>query len=153
MKKSSKSPKPYTTEDKILIAAEPVGAYMRTPPSESQLHTLSRKGVPRRKVEHVADNLGLSIYDIAPLLHVSSRTLLRYSENEPVDTPVSEHVLFLERLVAEGHSVFEHDEFITWLNSHVAALDHKKPMELLDTIFGIEMVRAVIGRVKYGVYS
>lgn len=123
------------------------------PDNEQRMHIISQKGVSKKVAEEVAANLGLTIYEFAPYLHISSRTLSRYQSDDLLDTPVSEHILFLKRLIREADELFTKEQFIRWLNSEIRALDFIKPITLLNTIFGINMVESLIGRIKYGVYS
>ncbi len=50
--------------------------------------------------------------------------------------------------------VFEDKEKVKhWMNKENRALNGKKPVQLLDTLTGINMVNDVLGRVEEGVYS
>lgn len=66
----------------------------------------------------------------------------------------SERIYELARLFGLGYEVFDSKEdFKEWLLSPSAALDDKKPFELLDSSFGFEMVENEIVRIQYNVYS
>lgn len=45
------------------------------------------------------------------------------------------------------------DEAIQWLKSPAIGLDQRKPIELLTTTAGAEMVETLLQRMEYGVYS
>jgi putative toxin-antitoxin system antitoxin component (TIGR02293 family) len=153
-----KTPKLYTINDNESINQKTVSdfqvSYSSMQRNDEQLHQLSKRGVTKEYLENVANKLGLTIYEIAPLLHLSSRTLLRYQPAELMDTPVSEHLILLDKLITEGCEVLGNDaNFKEWLHSKIRAFEFEKPIQLLDTIFGIQMVNQILGRIKYGVYS
>lgn len=117
------------------------------------MHTATKAGVTKAFLDEVSASLGLTIYEIAPLLHISSRTLSRYEHSHVLDTLVSEHLLLLAHLVEEANEIFSIPQFQAWIRHEIRALDHKKPIDMLNTIFGIEMVRKLLGRIKHGLYS
>ena len=43
------------------------------------------------------------------------------------------------------------DNFNTWLNSKSIPLGGSKPKDLLDTKFGISMVKDELGRIEHGI--
>jgi uncharacterized protein (DUF2384 family) len=45
------------------------------------------------------------------------------------------------------------DNFKIWINSPILALGQQKPKEFLDTSLGITMLKNILGRIQYGVYS
>ncbi|MDX2189723.1 MAG: antitoxin Xre/MbcA/ParS toxin-binding domain-containing protein [Bacteroidota bacterium] len=154
MSTPKKTIKPYEFPEKEeLKVSEFVEVYHTSNFTESMLHKQSKKGVNKAFLEKTAAKLGLTIYEIAPLLHISSRTLLRYKSSDIMDIPVSEHILSLERLISEASELFDSKQVIQWINSELPALDFKKPLDYMDTIFGIDMVRHVVGRIKHGIYS
>lgn len=153
-----KKAKPYIiqNEDKTAqnMINEAACSYYESEKSEDQLHQMSKKGITKSYLDVTASKLGLSMYEFAPLLHISSRTLLRCVPTDHMDTPVSEHVLLLENLIKNGQEVFGNLENMqSWLHTKIRALDFEKPIQLLDTVFGIQIINNILGRIKYGVYS
>ena len=60
----------------------------------------------------------------------------------------------LESIYSYGYKVFEDvDRFNCWIFSPNRALGGKAPYDLLDTQYGLEEVKNIIGRIDYGVYS
>ena len=61
--------------------------------------------------------------------------------------------MLLADVIAYGQSVFEDkDSFNEWLKANNRALGNKPPIELMDTIYGIDEVKKEIGRIEYGVF-
>lgn len=60
----------------------------------------------------------------------------------------------LNELYLYGVKVFDSDEnFHNWLKSPNIVLNGETPQKLLETIDGISIVKDVICRIEYGVYS
>jgi len=45
------------------------------------------------------------------------------------------------------------EAFIEWLHSPLVSLKNKRPLEFLDTTFGIQLLEKLLGRLEQGVYS
>ncbi len=67
---------------------------------------------------------------------------------------VSERLLLLADIYSYGYEVFENKErFNHWMKNANTALGGEAPLNLLDTLYGMEEVKHLIGRIEYGVYS
>ena len=88
-------------------------------------------------------------------LHLSERTLQRYKkEGKSFDPIYSEKILELTMLYKYGAEVFESkDNFHSWLESNNLALGGVKPKELLDTSFGISMVKDELTAIEHGLFA
>jgi putative toxin-antitoxin system antitoxin component (TIGR02293 family) len=61
--------------------------------------------------------------------------------------------MHLAEFISYGREVFESREhFNAWLKKPALALGGKMPVELLDTVYGIEEVKKELGRIEYGIY-
>jgi uncharacterized protein (DUF2384 family) len=61
--------------------------------------------------------------------------------------------MLLAELLSYGREVFESKErFNRWLKEPSNALSGNAPLELLDTLYGIDEVKKELGRIEYGVY-
>lgn len=98
---------------------------------------------------------GISVTEMAGIIHTSDRTLRRYTSDDTVLNPEqSERALELARLYSRGEEVFGSiDAFNQWMNSQVTALGNKKPKEYLDTSIGFEMLMEEVGRIEHGVFA
>ena len=106
------------------------------------------------KVQEIADGFAFTLEQMAQLLHVSLRTLQRRDPADAMSVPISERILQLQELHAQGLSVFgEAETFQAWLQEPIMALGGSTPLHLLDTTFGVQLVSQALGRLAYGVFS
>ena len=86
-------------------------------------------------------------------LHVSERTLQRHKkEQKSFDSLHSEKILQIELLFRVGIKVFgSNDSFNSWLNNISISMGSIKPKSLLDSSFGINMVKDELGRIEHGI--
>lgn len=115
---------------------------------------LTRKGIPRSAIDALAKSLHLSISELTKYLHISERTLQRYSPDKSLSTELSDHVLQIAKVYAKSLDVFEDPETTSsWLKQPNIALGNIAPIEYLDTSSGIEIVLDELTRIEYGVFS
>jgi putative toxin-antitoxin system antitoxin component (TIGR02293 family) len=118
------------------------------------LDELSKKGISKSALLHLAKYLNLSERQIAELLPVSLRTVQRYSGKMRFDRMVSEQIFQIAVVAARGIEVFEDkSKFLSWLSYPNRALGNRTPTSLLGSRFGTEMVLNELGRIEYGVIS
>jgi len=88
-------------------------------------------------------------------LHLSERTMQRYKKEKKNFGPVySEKILEITMLYKYGRDVFgDEKNFHAWLNSTNVSLGNSSPKQLLDSNFGIEMVKDELGRIEHGVLA
>lgn len=123
--------------------------------SDWDLLDLSKKRLKKPVLSGIAQQLGLPLSNIVQSVGLSTAEFKQLGEIELFSIQTSEHILKLAELISRGRDLWgkEQDKFNAWLQSEVPALDGQRPAELLDTILGIEMVIAIIGRAQHGVYS
>jgi len=123
--------------------------------SDWDLIDLSKKGLKKSVLKNIASQLGISLAGTVKLLGITVKEFNEKNEDELFTTRHSEHILKLAELISRGRDLWgnEQDKFKAWLKDEIPALGEKKPIELLDTILGIEMVMTIIGRIEHGVYS
>ncbi len=113
---------------------------------------LGGAGVTKDAANHLARYLSLSLAGVAKLLPVTPRTLQRYSAGKRLSPAVSEQVLQLAEVVATGAEVFgDRGNFLTWLSLPSAPLGDRKPIDLLSSRFGAELVIDELGRIAHGI--
>ncbi|NND32452.1 MAG: hypothetical protein HKN76_07665, partial [Saprospiraceae bacterium] len=71
-------------------------------PSDLQMIAVVRQGLDRRTIYRLIDLLGITLDQMCQLIHISSRTLQRKKETEPLSPLVSERALDLSRVLAHG---------------------------------------------------
>jgi putative toxin-antitoxin system antitoxin component (TIGR02293 family) len=122
-------------------------------PTLESLDLMARQGVPRRFVDELAGVFGLQTYDLAPQLHISDRTLRRYSPDQRLSPEASERALQIARVLERAIEVLgARETAVGWLTDMNGALE-AVPLELLGTTFGAERVLQVLGRIEDTVYS
>lgn len=117
-------------------------------------HAIRDRPLLKKHVEHISHKLGLQQKDTAELIGVSVRTYQRQSKTTPMTFAASENILKLAELYEIGLSAFDGDSnsFITWLDSPIPALNNDKPIQLLSSGLGIDLVKEELLRIEYGVY-
>jgi putative toxin-antitoxin system antitoxin component (TIGR02293 family) len=134
---------------RLLGGKKTLGREVRT---RMDLIDLSRKGVSKESLLHLAQSMGLPVSKMAALLPVTERTIQRYAPKEHFDRVVSENILHLAEVVARGIEVFEdNDRFMTWIDQPSTALGGRSPKSLLSSRFGIDMVLDELTRIEHGV--
>lgn len=114
-----------------------------------------RSGIPFAFFQKLSKDIPFSLSDWANLLHVSDRTLLRYKkDSKPLDSNSSEKILEITMLYKLGVEVFGNKEhFNTWLVTPSLALNNQTPKSLLDSSFGIQLVKTELHRIEHGVFA
>ena len=114
-----------------------------------------RNGIAFKDFNKIADNTPFSLSEWANYLQVSERTIQRnQKENKSFQPIQSERIVELSMLYKYGVEVFEDkSNFNTWLNSKSVSLGGRTPKDLLDTKFGISMVKDELGRIEHGILA
>ncbi len=115
-----------------------------------------KAGVPYVVWEEVKNNSIFDDYDWAGLLGVNVRTLQRYKNQKgfKFQTLQGEKIFEVAEVMNLGNEVFnDNSRFYSWLNTPSYALGNYKPIELLDTSYGIEIVKSELLAIEYGVFA
>lgn len=115
---------------------------------------LSRKGLTMKQLREILKFTNLSLKELSSILSISERQLTRYKDDKILRIDISAQLIQIAELYEFGYEVFENEEkFQKWMKSKIRALGYQKPINLLDTPFGISEVQNIIGRLEHGVYS
>jgi len=165
--------KKYSTGDPTYIAAEAAVAYTALSPryvelttilggrhilsqeieNEMDLINVSRTGLPRKTLDILAERLGVTMEKLSRLLHISLRTIQRKSKMEHLSVHVSEQILSIAEVIRRGQEVLgDGDQLEIWLHSEIPSLGDKKPIDLMDTTFGTQILLKILGRIEHGIY-
>lgn len=114
-----------------------------------------RTGISFTDFDKLASKTPFSLAEWANYLQLSQRTIQRnQKEKKPFQPIQSEKIIELVMLYEYGIEVFgDRDNFNIWLNSRSIALGGRSPKELLDTKFGIDLVKDELGRIEHGVLA
>ncbi len=117
-------------------------------------HSIRERPLKKSHVSLISEKLGLQQKDAAELAGVSIRTFQRQKNNTTITYAASENILKLAELYETGLTAFDGNEesFLAWLNTPVPALNNEKPIKLLSSGLGIDLVKEELMRIEYGIY-
>ena len=123
--------------------------------STFDLIQLGHKGITKSAIEHLARHMGLTRKAIAEeIFDLSVKTLERKASTDLLDKKTSSHALEIARVMDHALTVFEDEEKVKrWINKPNRALNNIAPVQLFDTLSGLNLVNDVLGRIEEGVYS
>jgi putative toxin-antitoxin system antitoxin component (TIGR02293 family) len=113
-----------------------------------------KKGVSKTQFEEIKKQTGLDYEILARILSVTKATLHNKKGAEKFNATISERLFRLVDIYTFGCEVFgEKEQFDRWLKSPIRSTGWIPPIELLDTVYGMEEVKNIIGRIAWGVLS
>ncbi|WP_347157005.1 type II RES/Xre toxin-antitoxin system antitoxin [Pontibacter chitinilyticus] len=114
-----------------------------------------REGVKYALFQSIADKSSFSTSEWSNYLHLSERTFQRYKKEKRTFEPLhSEKILEITLVYNKGMEVFgDKANFDAWLQAKNVALGGIKPKELLDSTFGIGLLRDELTRIEHGVLA
>ena len=148
------------------VAAVSVGAiefmggrrlFKQWPQSRAEIHGALVKGLPYAVLVHIVDHLSaLSLDEIADAVGISGRTLRRQRDQpeRPMPPDLASKTWFLAETLAQASAVFGgRDAAERWMAHPAMGLDGARPIDLLRTLQGAELVTEFLGRLEHGVYN
>jgi putative toxin-antitoxin system antitoxin component (TIGR02293 family) len=149
-----KAPAVRSASSSIQEAARVLGL-RRVPANELELAEMTRKGLPSATLSTLSGSLGWTRAALIEQLGIAPRTAARrLTRREPLSTTESERVLRLARVLARAVEVFEsRDAAKQWLQEPSTALGDRKPIDLLATDIGTEVVLNELGKIDYGFFA
>ncbi|MBK6817110.1 MAG: DUF2384 domain-containing protein [Saprospiraceae bacterium] len=150
------SPLPTVTDTptlRVILGSKAISTELD---SDSDLSLIfhTREGLTKDVLSSLSKFLGVTLEQLAILLHSSYRNLARKDGSDLLDSYKTEKVLEIATFAQRGVEVIgSHAGFKRWLQSPILALGGKAPLEFLDTSFGIQLLLKLLGRLEYGVYS
>lgn len=101
------------------------------------------------------DKIPFTMHEWSNFLHLSERTMQRYKKEEKTFDPIySERIIEISMLYNFGTEVFgSNDNFNLWLETKNIALGGCIPKDLLDTTFGITLVKDELTRIEHGIFA
>jgi uncharacterized protein (DUF2384 family) len=149
MAKAAKN-KRYTTNSKLSKVEEPI-AMPYTP--VKRLPAVA--DFPYSKFAKVAAKIPFTQKEWANILHLSEKTLQRYSkDNKSFEGLYVDRILQIEQLINMGLETFtDADAFYSWLKREKNVLGQTLQFESLYTTQGILDIIDQIARIQHGVYT
>jgi len=125
--------------------------------SRSDVHSAIVNGVPYGSLVFLVSQVrGLDEGDVVKVLGISTRTLRRQSETPEKQMPAdlaSKAWLFAETLAKATEIFGGKEEAERWMSKPAMGLDGQRPIDLLQTVQGAELVNDFLTRLEHGVYS
>lgn len=114
-----------------------------------------RQGITNRLFTEIKENSPFDDLQWSNFLDINVRTLQRYKGNKDYvyKSLQSERIFELAEVVNLGNAVFDSPEhFQIWLNTPSVALEREKPLDLLNSSYGKDLIIAELNRIEYGVF-
>ncbi len=113
-----------------------------------------REGISKKDLERLKEKTDLDYNQLSKVLSVARATLINKKGNARFDTVLSERIVGVADIYSYGYEVFEDENrFNEWIFRANQSLGGHSPYDLLDSQYGREEVKNLIGRIDYGVYS
>jgi putative toxin-antitoxin system antitoxin component (TIGR02293 family) len=112
-----------------------------------------RKGIAYSSFINAVRNVPLTLKEWSEILDLSERTLQRYKkEKRAFDTLQSEKIVQVTLLAKYGREVFgDEKKFNSWLDTENMSIGKVKPKDLLDSSFGIDLLKDELTRIEHGI--
>lgn len=125
--------------------------------SRLDAHELLLQGLPGQAVSHLVGSLMVLKRNasLERAVGMSLRTFQRrkYAPAEPLSQEQSGRAWKFAEILAKATEVFgSQEEAEQWLESPAIGLDQRRPIDLLATPAGVELVEDLLERLEYGVY-
>jgi putative toxin-antitoxin system antitoxin component (TIGR02293 family) len=149
-------------KDEIGIAVELLGGdqtFDEPVASELEAHRAISRGLPGRALNHLVSNVGVleerGVFEKA--VGISLRTYQRRKKDGGkvrLSKEQSGRAFKFAEIVALATKTFgSQKDAEEWLSRPAIGLDHERPIDLLDTPAGTELVETYLGRMTHGVYT
>ncbi len=125
--------------------------------SKLDVHEVIQKGLPGGALIYMVKHIQtMRPVDVGQAVGVSIRTVQRRtgSPQKLLSQDQSGRAWKFAEIVTTATEVFgSQSEAEKWLTTPAVALDQRRPVDLLSSPAGVEMVEQLLGRLEYGVYT
>jgi putative toxin-antitoxin system antitoxin component (TIGR02293 family) len=120
-----------------------------------KMAAIAEKGISSFMFKNIQGADLLQDSEWASLLDISSKSLYRYKQSKQHFKPsISDKILQIAEVFTVGLDVFNSKEqFRLWLGTPNYALGSAKPIALLKTSYGKDLVLNELIRINYGIFS
>lgn len=149
MKKIKKIVQKKSENDSKNIMSEPFSIYGNLK-KENQL-----KDFTYNNFKKVADKVPFTQAEWANILHVSERTLQRYSKDNHSFAPINaERIVLIEKVLLQAKITFgDTDKFYDWIKRNPYMMEGNLSVQSLSTFEGIQNVLTQLGRIQQGIFA
>ena len=131
--------------------------FKRRPATRAAVHAMIVGGMPYGALFHLTGQFtALSDDDVANVVGISTRTLRRQRDAPAKTMPAdlgSRTWLFAETLAKASDVLGSKEAAERWMMQPAMGLDGARPIDLMRTVQGAELVNELLGRLEYGVYN
>ena len=131
--------------------------FRQWPQNRAEIHGALVKGLPYAVLVNIVDHLSaLSADQIADAVGISARTLRRQKDqpDKPMPADLASKTWLFAETLSQASTVFgSRDAAERWMARPAMGLDGARPIELLRTLQGAELVTEFLGRLEHGVYN
>jgi putative toxin-antitoxin system antitoxin component (TIGR02293 family) len=112
-----------------------------------------QKGLPYGALERFLRNTALSIIDLAQIVRIPVRTLMRRKAQRRLQPDESDRLLRASRIFGRALELFEGDIAAArrWLSTPLPAFGGARPIAVASTDVGAREVDNLIGRLEHGI--
>ena len=126
--------------------------------SQMDAHEMLLNGLPSKALDHLMENLVIlkPSVSLERAVGMSLRTFQRrkHAPAKPLGQEQSGRTWKFAEILAKASDIFgSQEEAERWLDSPAIGLNQHRPIDLLATPAGLEMVEDYLTRIEYGVYS
>lgn len=139
----------------LLGGARVLGRSLKDP---LDAHEVLLRGLPGKALIHLIGSLGVlrASASLDKAVGMSLRTFQRRKDRpaKPLSQEQSGRTWKFAEILAKATDVFgSQDEAEQWLERPAMGLDRRRPIDLLATPAGVELVEQHLTRLEYGVYA
>ncbi|NRF37546.1 antitoxin Xre/MbcA/ParS toxin-binding domain-containing protein [Pedobacter foliorum] len=111
-----------------------------------------RTGISKDSLVSFKQAIDIDYDQLSFVLGTTKNTLHKKQGPETFGPSISEKLIALMDVYRFGYQVFtDHEKFNKWVQTANRALGNRIPLAIMDTIFGIDEVNSIIGRIQHGV--
>lgn len=108
---------------------------------------------PSSAIESIRSTLQLSQETFARVLQVSVRTIVRWEkEGDAPPALERERLELIHELIRVSEEIMEKSDIPAWFSRPKTTFSGRKPLDLLSTFRGIQEVRELLERTRWGVF-
>jgi len=139
-----------------LLGGDPVMGPAPHDPMET--HDMLVEGLPGRALSHIMEHLTVlePTESLEKAIGISLRTFQRRKDepSKPLSADQSGRTWKFAEILAWATRVLgSQEEAERWLDRPAIGLNRRRPLDLLATPPGVQMVEQYLGRMEYGVYT
>jgi putative toxin-antitoxin system antitoxin component (TIGR02293 family) len=153
--------KPLAEKIRMAEVAELLGGRQtlrKAPQNPLEAHEMLLRGLPAKALTYLVQNLVFLRWDASfeKAIGISQRTYQRNAATitKPLNPEQSGRTWKFAEILAKATAIFgSKAEAEQWLEQPATGLDRRRPIDLLATPAGVELVEDYLVRLEYGVYA